>query len=222
MRNTRGSASHLWLVAAVCTVTVGFQVAAAGAQGVGAMAAVGPQAQASSSGATPSATRRDIKASEKYFIEFRARLALSYGHTFVVFGKGAAPGKTISPDQVAGLHPFTNSSIPWIIGHVVPVPSETGASVGDTDEIYVSARYRVVLNKAEYDRVVGYIKELQASKRMWQAEAYNCNDFVADIARFMGLKVPSTMQFSKEFVNGLRDLNSPPRAAAAASAVAAH
>src|SRR5205814_10315564 len=93
------------------------------------------------------------------------------------------------------------------IGHVVPVTSETGASEGDTEEKYVSARYRVMLNKAEYDKVVGFIRKLQKSSPVWHAEIYNCNAFVADIAKFVGLKTPTTMVFPKEFMIGLRELN---------------
>ncbi len=43
---------------------------------------------------------------------------------------------------------------------------------------------------------------------MWSAELYNCNAFVADIAKYMGLKVPSsTLIYPKIFVNHLRMLN---------------
>ena len=49
----------------------------------------------------------------RYFIDFRARWALSYGHTFVVFGR---TGERLTPRNVAGLHPkgdssFTSSAI---------------------------------------------------------------------------------------------------------------
>jgi hypothetical protein len=42
---------------------------------------------------------------------------------------------------------------------------------------------------------------------MWQEMIYNCNDFVADIARFVGLKTGSTKTFPKEFITQLRELN---------------
>jgi hypothetical protein len=43
---------------------------------------------------------------------------------------------------------------------------------------------------------------------VWHAALYNCNAFVGDIARFMGLKTPiSTLLVPEEYVNGLRDLN---------------
>ncbi len=179
-----------------------------------------PTARAQSAGTIGLGTKvQAAPAAERYFVEFRSRYAQSYGHSFVVFGRGAAPPKKITADQVAGLHPATDSPIPWFVGHVVPVKSETGASEGDTDEIYVSARYRVVLTRAQYLPVAAYIKKLQATSPVWQAEIYNCNDFVRDIAKFMGLKTPSTMIFPKEFVTQLRALNTPERHAAVAPAV---
>src|SRR6266536_548366 len=73
----------------------------------------------------PAATETSPYPDKQYFIEFRARSAYSYGHTFLVHGR---VGQKITADDVIGLHPFTESSIPWLIGHLIPVPSETGAS----------------------------------------------------------------------------------------------
>ena len=43
---------------------------------------------------------------------------------------------------------------------------------------------------------------------MWSAELYNCNAFVGDVAKFMGLKVPaSSLIYPKVFVTHLRLLN---------------
>lgn len=146
--------------------------------------------------------------SDKYYIEFRSRYAQSYGHAFVVFGRGNGPGKKISPNQIAGLHPASNSPVPFWVGHVIPVASETGASEGDTDEIYVSARYRVLLTKPEYDKVVAYIRKLQKTKTLWQEMVYNCNSFVGDIAAFVGLKTPaSAWVMPQTYITELRDLN---------------
>src|SRR4051794_15409618 len=146
-------------------------------------------------------------AAGRYFVEFRSRFALSYGHTFAVHGRLNARGG-IASSEVAGLHPAGDDPTPWLIGHVIPVPSETGASDGDLDEKYVSARYRVVLSEPEYRRVAAYIKELQANSPAWHAIAYNCNAFVADIARSMGLKTPSsTLLYPADFINELRTLN---------------
>src|SRR3954452_22501092 len=143
--------------------------------------------------------------SKPYFIEFRARAAQSYGHTFAVYGR---VGQKITADQVVGLHPFTESAIPWMAGHLILVPSETGASDGDIEEQYITARYRILLSGQDYLRVVTHMKHMQASSPVWHAVFYNCNAFVADIAKYMGLKTPfSTVQMPKEFITQLRQLN---------------
>ncbi len=74
-----------------------------------------------------------------------------------------------------------------MIGHYVPVPAETGWTDGDLEDKYVTSRYRVLMNKDEYDRIMAYIRELQGRSHMWSAELYNCNAFVADMAKEMGL-----------------------------------
>ncbi|WAP71447.1 hypothetical protein [Jiella pelagia] len=98
---------------------------------------------------------------ELYYLEFRARSAESYGHTFAMFGRRNAKGDILTR-EVAGLHPASTSDVPYVLGHIIPVPSETGPSDGDLEDQYMTARYRLDLSKAEYDDVVDYIRELQA------------------------------------------------------------
>jgi hypothetical protein len=142
----------------------------------------------------------------QYFIEFRSRYALTYGHTYVVFGRVNAAGAMINP-EVAGLAPASHSAVPYVLGHFVPVPSETGWSDGDLEEQYRSASWRVLLNEAEYRDVVAYIRKLQASSPVWQASVYNCNAFVADIARHMGYKAPGIWNRPQQFITQLREMN---------------
>ncbi len=144
----------------------------------------------------------------QYYIEFRARYAWDYGHTFIVHGRAGEP---LTKASVAGLSPVGDDSAAWVIGHYVPVPAETGWTDGDLEDKYISARYRVYMNKAQYDRVMGFVRQLQASKHVWSAELYNCNAFVGDIAQFMGLRVPkSTLIYPRVFVNNLRQINTHP------------
>lgn len=168
---------------------------------------------------TAESTPRQVAQARKravrpYFIEFRSRSALSYGHTFAVYGR---VGQKIQKSQVVGLHPATESSIPWMIGHVVMVPSETGASDGDTEDQYVTARYRILLTEPEYRALVARLTEMKANSPMWHAVLYNCNAFVGDIAKYLGLKTPtSTMLMPKEYITSLKDLNGGRREPAAA------
>ena len=191
------------LAVGLCVAVVGVSVKTAVAQEASTDGQLKTVSRiATSAAARPVPARKEAK---PYFIEFRARAAESYGHTFAVHGR---VGQKITAAQVVGLHPATESPIPWMIGHLVLVPSETGASNGDVDERYIIARYRILLTEAEYKRVTAYMKKLQASSPVWHAVLYNCNAFVADIAKSMGLKTPaSSLLMPKEFINELKNLN---------------
>ena len=160
------------------------------------------------SAAAPYATAMagESSQSREYFIEFRSRYALSYGHTYVVFGRAGTNGEMINP-EVAGLHPASDSEVPYVLGHFVPVPAETGWSDGDLEEAYRSASWRVMLTEAEYNGVVAKIRKLQAASPAWNATFYNCNAFVGDIARSMGYKAPPKWLRSQQFITKLREIN---------------
>ncbi|TCU38441.1 hypothetical protein [Rhizobium azibense] len=146
------------------------------------------------------------KTDGQYFVEFRSRYALSYGHTYVIFGRLNKAGGMVNP-EVAGLAPATNDTGPYVLGHFVPVPAETGASDGDLEEAYRSASWRVLLTPSEYNETVAFIRKLKAKSKFWQATVYNCNAFVAEIARSMGYKAPSIWLRPQEFVTQLREMN---------------
>ena len=136
-----------------------------------------------------------------YYVDFRARTAASWGHAFVWYGKTSERAV-----EVAGLTP-AGDNVPYVLGHLTWVPSETGASYGDLDPEYLTAHYRVYLNEPDAKRVFAYIKKLQASSPLWNAETFNCTGFIGDIAGFMGLNVPHRWQRPEEYVNSLKALN---------------
>ncbi len=153
-------------------------------------------------------------AGKSYFIEFRGRSAANYGHMYVLYGRVNARDEIVS-SRIAGLHPagdaadcYNCSLFNWTIGHLIPVPSETGASDGDLEEKYVTARYRVWLTEAQYKDIDAYIRKLQADNPLWNALWNNCVGFGRSIATHMGLKMPSFIWLEpKDFVNDLRELN---------------
>lgn len=136
-----------------------------------------------------------------YYVDFRARTASTYGHAFVWYGKTSE--KQV---EVAGLAP-AGDEIPYILGHLIFVPSETGASYGDLDEQYLTASYRVYLNEADAKRVFAYIKRQQETSPLWNAATTNCTAFIGRIATFMGLNAPFHLLKPEEYVNRLRELN---------------
>jgi hypothetical protein len=150
-----------------------------------------------------------------YFVEFRARAAASYGHMYVLYGQLNGHGEIVKSD-IAGLHPAGDANncdncslIPWTLGHILFVPSETGASDGDLEEKYVTARYRVMLDAASFKKISAYINHKKAEKQAWNALINNCVTFINDIAGFMGLKTPagSNLMEPKDYVERLREMN---------------
>jgi hypothetical protein len=136
-----------------------------------------------------------------YYVDFRARTAASWGHAFVWYGKTSERAV-----DVAGLTP-AGDTFAYVLGHLTWVPSETGASYGDLDPEYLTASYRVYLSEPDAKRVFAYIKKLQASSTVWNAETTNCTGFIGNIADFMGLKVPPRWQRPENFVNSLKEMN---------------
>jgi len=165
-----------------------------------ANALVSRDASTESKAATLS-TRKQGSAKGPYYVDFRARTAASWGHAFVWFGKTSERAV-----EVAGLTP-AGDDVPYVLGHLTWVPSETKASYGDLDPQYLTASYRVYLNEPDAKRVFAYIKKLQASSPVWNAETTNCTAFIGSIAEFMGLKVPHRWQRPENYVNNLKAMN---------------
>jgi hypothetical protein len=169
-----------------------------------------PQAKVVASIETPadtasvrSAARKPAPASARgpYYVDFRARTAASWGHTFVWYGKTSE-----RQVEVAGLTPAGDVGS-YILGYLTWVPSETGASYGDLDPEYLTAHYKVYLNEADARRVFAHIKHLKENSPVWNAEISNCTGFIGDIAEFMGLKTPSRWTRPEDYINELKALN---------------
>jgi cell division septation protein DedD len=149
-----------------------------------------------------------------YFVEFRARFAASYGHMYVLYGQVNGRGEIVKSD-IAGLHPAGDANncdncslAAWTLGHIFFVPAETGASDGDLEEKYVTARYRVMVDAATFKKVSEHIRKLKAEKPMWNAFMRNCVLFGNDIAGNVGLKTPGFLLLEpKYYVEQLRELN---------------
>jgi hypothetical protein len=96
-----------------------------------------------------------------------------------------------------------------MIGHIIPVPSETGWSDGDVgyNDRYITAKYRVFLTEAEYRVLLAKLRQMQANTPLWNAPVYNCVAFVGDIAAFLGMQHPFHWVMPKEYINGIKEMN---------------
>jgi hypothetical protein len=174
---------------------------------VGAVTGTNPSSPAVRQGrAQQSRAVRETQRPGQYYIDFRARHALTYGHSFVMFGRLDGRGRQLTR-EVAGLHPASDNPQVYMMGHLIWVPSDTGPSDGDLEDEYLAASYRVYLTKDQYDRVVAFIRDLQRNSPMWHAALYNCSSFVARIANFMGFNAPGHLEYPENFINGMKSLN---------------
>lgn len=121
-------------------------------------------------------------------VEFRARTGPDIvGHTFIAYGR-VADDYSIADEKAAGLYPKDN-----IGGFVFGITGteSTMTPVALDELIPPSIVYRHRLTADQYARLLAAIEEARADPPDWSWTGYNCNSFVADMARVVGLKVPT-------------------------------
>ena len=95
------------------------------------------------------------------------------------------------------------------LGHLVPVPATTKWDP-DVEKLPVSSSWRHKLTTAEYAKLLAAVQRSRANANpTWNAVGNNCNHYVADLAKAIGLHTPSDFQVSYTFIPALRDLNDP-------------
>jgi len=140
-----------------------------------------------------------------YYIEFRVAQIGTYGHSYVAYGRLNGRGQP-ADSHYADLHPMGNYAV-MMIGHILPVPANTEWDP-DVLKLPIASSYRRNLNAAEYRKLLAALQRARANnRRTWNAVSNNCNHFVAELAKAVGLRAPSDFQLSYSFVPALRELN---------------
>src|SRR5215470_14465887 len=124
-----------------------------------------------------------------YYVEFRAVEIGVYGHSYIAYGRLNANGQPSSV-QYADFHP-KGGNLGLVVGHVLPVG---GAVVPERETLSlpIVARYRRPLTEAEYRKLLTAITEAASNPHLWNALANNCNTFVGEMARAVGLRAPAS------------------------------
>ena len=86
--------------------------------------------------------------------------------------------------------------------------------MGNLEEKYVLARYRVWIDAAQYRRLVAFIQQRKAHPAPWHAFLNNCVTFGRDVAALLNLNIPLLMRVSpavvmypESVVGWIRDAN---------------
>jgi len=143
-------------------------------------------------------------AAPRYVVEFRARDGGVFGHTYVAYGPTDRDGVLRRP-HYAGFYPSGALSRTALLA-VLITPAKVGSEPWDKTK-RTEMVYRRELTPRAYARLVHEVGELSRMRPFWHLVLYNCNSFAADVARYMGLQVPWTLQVPKDFVQQLYVLN---------------
>jgi hypothetical protein len=158
---------------------------------------------------TAKSTAPNRKSLGGYFIEFRAAKIGAYGHSYVAYGRLDRRGNP-ETTSYADLHPIGNYAV-MALGHFVPVPANTEWDP-EVLTLPVSFKYRVNLDDTQYNNLLTALHRAKSNTRYWNAVSNNCNHFVGELAKAVGLHVPAQFNLSTGFVPELQEINtgSPP------------
>lgn len=139
-----------------------------------------------------------------YYVEFRTAVDGVYGHSYIAYGRLDTLGKPATA-AYADIHPIGGFAS-MVLGHFSAMAASTNPEQ-DTLGHDLASRFRLRLTAAEYGRLRSVIARIRAAHHSWSILAYNCNDFVADVARGMGLKTPTTLSSPYAFTPMLQSVN---------------
>jgi hypothetical protein len=139
-----------------------------------------------------------------YYVEFRVAVNGYYGHSYIVYGRLNASGQPATTTY-ADIHP-TGDMPSMVLGHFIPVHAATMPEK-DTLGRQIASRFRHGLTAAEFHRLKLTIAHIRAAGHAWSILAYNCNDFVAEVARGIGMQAPTTLSLPYDFIPALEAIN---------------
>jgi hypothetical protein len=139
-----------------------------------------------------------------YYVEFRVAVDGVYGHSYIAYGRLDALGRPATATY-ADIHP-TGDFPSMVLGHFFSMEAAT-IPEKDTLGYKIASRFRRPLTAAEYRRLTSVIVRIRAVHHSWSVLAYNCNDFVADVARGMGMQTPTTLSLPYDFIPRLQAIN---------------
>ena len=144
-------------------------------------------------------------AANGHYIEFRVAHNGLYGHSYVVYGRANAQGKPIE-SRYTDHYPMGGYG-GMAVGHVLPVPANHEFDRAILKDVIASS-YRRSLTTSQYKNLLTAIQQIKANKSpYWNALTNNCNHFVGELAKAVGMKIPSGMLIAYAFVPAIRSMN---------------
>jgi len=145
----------------------------------------------------------DARPADRYAVEFRARSGGIFGHAYIAYGRLDERGRLLHP-RYAGFYPSGMLEDTPLLA-VLATPSLIKSRPRDV--LRSDMVYRREIGAAMYAALPAEVRDLRRERPLWHLTFYNCNSFVADLAEWMGLRVPGTLQLPRHFVRDLYVLN---------------
>jgi hypothetical protein len=139
-----------------------------------------------------------------YYVEFRVAVDGVYGHSYIAYGRLDLLGRPMTATY-ADIHP-TGDLPSMVLGHFLPMEAATSPEKA-TLHYEIASRYRRPLTATEYGKLQTVITRIRVAHHSWSVLAYNCNDFVADVAHGMGMQSPATLLLPYDFIPRLQVIN---------------
>ena len=154
--------------------------------------------------ATEAPPRTVDVAKTPYYIEFHSRPSIISGHTYIVYGALDENG-TPREHIVTGFYPM--GGIFGLLGGMVAAPGRIDKTYLD-EKIPDMNAYRKNITAEQYQRLTAYVDSEKGKTKVWNMFVNNCNDFAADAAKAIGLKVPEGRFMPPAlFIMTLSDMN---------------
>jgi hypothetical protein len=157
-------------------------------------------------GPTGAVAQTQLNAAKEYpyYVEFRVAVDGVYGHSYIAYGRLGSLGRPVTATY-ADIHP-TGDFPSMVLGHFFSMEAETTPEK-NTLGYKIASSFRRPLTAAEYHRLSLVIVRIRAVHHSWSVLAYNCNDFVADVARGIGMQTPITLSLPYDFIPKLQAIN---------------
>lgn len=154
---------------------------------------------------------------EPYYMEMRLRHTppLPVGHVYIAYGR-LGPDGTPLDENLVMLAPVGGYGGATVAA-AVPMPGVL-KPYGDDCVLRPIAAYRVSLSAQRFEKLLLAIEEQKKKKPAYSLFAYNCNHFMSDVARSVGILPPKNVYTpSLQYFYEMMDRNEGRRVARTAS-----
>jgi hypothetical protein len=141
-----------------------------------------------------------------YYVDFRAIDGFAYGHTHIAYGRLNARGGAMDV-RYAGFEP-EGAGLGLAVGQFVGVAGSIKTSKESVNFAIIDS-YRRKLTASQYRSLIAAVERTKRQPQVWNVVFHNCNDFVSEMARTVGLRTPSNLVHPYMYVAALRSLNEP-------------